>query len=151
MKLKTYRPKCYWTGHIKDFKTHAHANPNHEPILDNTFLSYSNYTVGRLVFVFDEMFLYYKLKKTGNWYFIVMLVGNAAQASKYKSIFTLSERNGTNKIVFTTDVKNYEEDFDVIINVDYCCQINDRVAQKFIYKNGNDNEMQMTVEIAIKE
>ena len=128
--------KCDWVGHIKEFKMHALANPTtHVSIFRNNFLSKANLTVKVLVFVFDEIFLFYKLKNADNWYFIVMMVGNAAQASKYTSIFTLSENNGRNKIVFTADVKHYEEDIAVIINNNDCCEIIGRVAQKFVYEN----------------
>ncbi|PNF30032.1 hypothetical protein B7P43_G05837 [Cryptotermes secundus] len=106
--------KCAWTGDTKDLKRHladSHADKTEE-VEDGVKLHLSISTYGyrtlfpeRIIATLGEMFIYSASFTDNNFYCIVQYVGPKSEASKYNYKFSVSHKEGAEKISFSPIVQ----------------------------------------------
>jgi hypothetical protein len=135
---------CTWIGRWDEFEKHVHCihkiKFNKSPFeSSSTENSWEFISTGGKLFLFDK-----RSENNGIvWKFAVMLIGTRAEAGRYKSVFTLSAKNGVDSNVVTRGVWSFIEQLDSIHSSPKCFSLSTSAMGNFI----SDGVMNLKVEV----
>jgi hypothetical protein len=135
--------ECLWKGFKSELREHAEA-AHHRCIDGTTLSSICLENEMRLLFCFDEIFLYHKQVRDGRFYCAVQLIGPSSQASKYKCEFKLLALNSIEQISKTFTVRSYLEDFETIFSSWKCFRLDNVEVRNFVV----DCRLDLTIELS---
>jgi hypothetical protein len=112
---KIYRGSCNWKGYWDDFEIHV-REVHEKAVNKSTFESTSTFDSWDFISKQGKYFLFDKRKseQRREWLCTVILIGTRAEAAHYKTVFTLSAKNGVDSNVDTRRVWSFTEQLDHI-------------------------------------